>query len=128
MLTMSPQDYTNPDKYVNKVCGMFGEFAQPVKDLEASILFWEKLGFKALSKFSSPYPWAIISDGLAVVGLHQTSNFKDPTITFFAKDMKEKIENLKTAGLPGLEAATGLSNVTLTTPEGQRINLFKLGM
>ncbi|MEO8770627.1 MAG: VOC family protein [Ferruginibacter sp.] len=128
MLTMSPADYTNPDKYVNKVCGMFGEFAQPVKDLEASISFWEKLGFTALSKFTSPYPWVILSDGLAVVGVHQTSNFKEPTITFFAKDMKEKIESLKDSGVPGLEASTGLSSITLTTPEQQKINLFKMGM
>ena len=128
MLSMSPADYTNPDKYVNKVCGMFGEFAQPVKDLDASISFWEKLGFKALSKFTSPYPWAILSDGLAVVGVHQTNNFSEPTITFFAKDMKEKIEKLKAAGLAGLEGSTGLSNITLTTAEGQKVNLFKLGM
>jgi catechol 2,3-dioxygenase-like lactoylglutathione lyase family enzyme len=128
MLTMSPQDYTNPDKYVNKVCGMFGEFAHPVKNLDASVLFWEKLGFNVLSRFTSPYPWAIISDGLSVVGLHQTSHFTNPTITFFAKDMKEKIESLQAAGLSMPAGSAGASGITLTTPEQQKINLFKLGM
>ena len=127
MLNMPQQDYFNPDKYVNKTCGMFGEFAHPVKDLDQSIAFWEKLGFTAISKFTAPYPWAIISDGLAIVGLHQTTNFSYPVITYFAADMKEKIEKLKNAGLENY-TESGLSNIVLTTPEQQHINLFKLGM
>ncbi|MEO8172037.1 MAG: VOC family protein, partial [Sediminibacterium sp.] len=89
MLTMAPQDYTNPSKYVNQVCGMFGEFAMPVKNLDVSISFWEKLGFQTLSKMQSHYPWAILSDGLAIVGLHETEHFTAPAITYFASDMKE---------------------------------------
>src|SRR5215831_7834387 len=45
MLTMPQQDYFNPEKYVNKICGMFGEFCHPVADLDISIAFWEKIGF-----------------------------------------------------------------------------------
>ena len=127
MLTMPTHDYSNPDKYLNKVCGLFGEFAHPVEDLDISISFWEKLGFVALSKYSSPYPWAIISDGMAIVGLHQTNTFKYPTITFFASDMKEKIERLKNNGLDNF-SETSSGNIVLTTPEQQKINLFKLGM
>ena len=127
MLTMQPQDYSNPERYTNKTCGMFGEFAYPVKNLDNSILFWEKLGFKFLSKRTSPYPWAILSDGMAIVGLHQTNNFTSPTITFFASDMKAKIEKLKKFGLNNY-SESGESNIVLTTPEQQKINLFKLGM
>ncbi len=127
MLTMQPNDYSNPDKYVNKACGMFGEFALPVKNLDNSIAFWEKLGYKSLSKRLSPYPWAILSDGLGIVGLHQTDSFSDPTITFFAADSKIKIENLKQHGLVNY-SDKGESNIVLTTPEQQKINLFKLGM
>src|SRR5438552_1872662 len=115
MLTMQPQDYNNPDKYVNKTCGMFGEFAFPVKNLDNSILFWEKLGYKTLSKKSSPYPWAISSDGLGIVGLHQTNSFSVPTITFFASDSKNKIEKLKQNGLANF-SEQGESNIVLTTP------------
>jgi catechol 2,3-dioxygenase-like lactoylglutathione lyase family enzyme len=127
MLTMQPQDYSNPEKYTNKVCGMFGELAYPVKSLEDSILFWEKLGFKTLLKRMAPYPWAILSDGLAIAGLHETNTFSAPTITFFASDMKDKIEKLKQAGLNNF-SENGQSNNVLTTPEQQKINLFKLGM
>jgi len=127
MLTMQPQDFSKPDKYTNKICGMFGEFALPVINLDNSISFWENLGYKSLSKKSSPYPWAILSDGIGIVGLHQTNNFSEPTITFFASDMKDKIENLKSKGLNDF-AESGDSNIVLTTPEHQKINLFKLGM
>jgi predicted lactoylglutathione lyase len=125
MLTMPQQDYFNPDKYVNKVCGMFGELAHPVTDLDASVAFWEKLGFAVLSKFESPYKWAILSDGLAVVGLHQANHFNYPAITFFAADMAAKVQSLKDKGIIDDES-TG--NVVITTPEGQHVNLFKLGM
>ncbi len=127
MLTMQPQDFSNPEKYTNKTCGMFGEFAFPVINLEKSIAFWEKLGYKSLSKKSSPYPWAILTDGLGIVGLHQTNHFSVPTITFFASDMKDKIENLKRKGLNNF-SETGNNNIVLTTPEHQKINLFSIGM
>lgn len=126
MLSMPQQDYFNPEKYVNKTCGMFGEFAHPVTDLDASIMFWEKLGFKVLSKFTSPYPWAIISDGLSAVGLHQTKHFDYPAITFFASDMIERIDKIKGSGIDNI-LETGKGNVVLTTPENQHINLFKMG-
>ena len=128
MLTMPQEDYFNPEKYVNKVCGMFGELAHPVEDLEKSLSFWKNLGFAVLSKFTSPYPWAILSDGLAIVGLHQTKNTSYPAITFFAADMKAKIEKLKSLGLKDVTESGALGNVVLTTPEKQHINLFTLGM
>jgi hypothetical protein len=126
MLKTPQEDFFKPEKYVNRVCGMFGEFAHPVADLEASIVFWEKLGFVALSKFTSPYPWAIVSDGLSVIGLHQTKNFDYPVLTFFASDMAEKINKIKAGGITDIKEM-GSGNVVLNTPEKQHINLFKLG-
>ncbi|MEI8278917.1 MAG: VOC family protein [Bacteroidota bacterium] len=128
MLTMPQTDYFNPDKYVNKACGMFGEFAHPVIDMNASIAFWELLGFKVLSKFESPYPWAIISDGLSVVGLHQSTHFSYPAMTFFASDMLDKIEAIKASGIDCYDESRGAGNLILTTPEQQHIFLFKMGM
>ncbi len=127
MLTMPPADYAKPGTYTNKICGMFGELAFPVTDLERSIAFWEKLGYRSLSKRTLPYPWAILSDGVGIVGLHQASNFSVPTITFFAADMKTKIAHLKSTGLVS-PAESGDNNIVLTTPEQQKINLFQLGI
>lgn len=127
MLTMQQQDYFNPEKYANKTCGMFGELAHPVKNLELSIEFWQQLGFKAVSKFTSPYPWAILTDGLAIVGLHQSTHFNFPAITYFAADMSQKIDKLKDTGVIEF-VAQGNGNMTVITPEKQHFFLFKLGM
>lgn len=127
MLTMAQEDYMKPETYTNKIIGMWGEFAEPVKDLEASIAFYEKLGFVAFSKYSSPQPWAIITDGLAIVGLHQTQEFSNVVMTFFAADMKGKLEKLKSEGLE-IYKEYGAGNVVLKTPENQFLNLFNLGM
>jgi len=127
MLTMDQSDYFKPETYTNKIVGMFGELAHPVKNIDASIPFWGSIGFKILSKFASPYPWAILSDGLGIIGLHQTTQYNYPAITFFASDMKEKIETLKQQGIENYKEQ-GASNIVLTTPEDQHIFLFKMGM
>ena len=83
LLTMKPADYTDPEKYPNKQCGACGEFAYPVSILAASVLFWKKLGFTVKSEMKSPYPHAILSDGLMIIGLHQATHFNYPAITYF---------------------------------------------
>ena len=126
MLTMKPDEYGRPETYTNQTAGMYGELAHPVKDLEVSIAFWEKLGFIALSKMARPHPWAILSDGLSILGLHQTTQFSYPAITYFAADMKNKIEALKQNGL-GNFVEQGPGNICITTPEQQHINLYNMG-
>jgi hypothetical protein len=127
MLQMNQADYFNPEKYVNQTIGMFGELAHPVKDLEQSIGYWEKLGFTVVSKFASPYPWAILTDGTAVVGCHQSTHFTAPAITYFAKDMGDKINRLKENGLENYKEIMGPHNIAITTPEGQQVFLFSMG-
>ena len=63
------EDYMKPERYVNKTCGMFGEFAHPVKNLDASISFWENWDLKLFPNSVHP-TLGVASDGLAVVGLH----------------------------------------------------------
>lgn len=125
MLQMDSGDYFKPETYPNKVCGLFGELAHPVKDLQASIDFWKLLGLAVRSEFSSPYPWAIITDGQAVVGLHQSAHFHHPAITYFAADMDKKIDKLVECGMELKMQSPG--NAVITTPEGQEIFLFMLG-
>jgi len=127
MLTMQQSEIFDAEKYTNKIIGMFGEVAHPVSDLNFSIGFWERMGFQLLSKFESPYPWAIVSDGLHILGLHQSSKFSYPAMTFFASDMPDKIDRLKGMGLSSY-VHSGSGNIIVTTPENQHINLFKLGM
>ena len=75
LLTMKQTEYASADKYPNKLCGAFGEFCHPVRDINQSIAFWKKLGFTSKNIEQQPYPHAIISDGLMIIGLHQTKDF-----------------------------------------------------
>jgi predicted lactoylglutathione lyase len=126
---LTEEDIMDTSKYPNEKIGIFGEFSVPVKDLKASIAYWETIGFETLSINEQPYPWAIIADGLNVVGLHQTTEFNKQAITYFAPDMKRRIETLKEDGLhDNINAFSGtgdpINNGVLTTMENQKFFLF----
>ncbi|HOZ70838.1 MAG TPA: hypothetical protein PK328_15780 [Chitinophagaceae bacterium] len=128
LLTMKPADYTDPEKYPNKLCGAFGEFAYPVSNLAASLRFWKKLGFAVKSEMKSPYPHAILSDGLMIIGLHQATHFNYPAITYFGIKTADRISQLKKNGLQSFTEMGGKTNVILQTWEGQHFFIFSLGM
>ncbi len=105
--------------------GKFGEFALPVADRDAAIAFWQKLGFEQFLVSDEPYPWGIFSDGLIVLGLHQTSDFDQPHITYFTADMAERIARLEAEGLAvRFLSDDDRSNAAFTAPGGQRFFLF----
>jgi len=119
-----------PIEYPNEVCGIFGELCHPVKDLQISLAFWKLLGFTADRVFEKPYPWAIVEDGKNIIGLHQTSDFDTPALTYFALDMGERIKRVRENGVDSIKIFEGTGgdekNVVVTTPEGQKFFLFSL--
>lgn len=128
MLTMKQEDFMSADKYPNKQCGVFGEFAHPVTDLNASIAFWKKLGFTVKAEMKEPYPHAILTDGLMIIGLHQTKHFNYPAVTYFGLNTEKRVQQLKEKGLQNFTEVAGKNNVTLKTWEGQHLFIFSLGM
>jgi hypothetical protein len=63
-----------------------------------------------------------------VIGLHQTSDFSEPHITYFAPDMAERIQTFQAEGLPitPLPAEDGsVVNAALEGPGGERFFLFQ---
>jgi hypothetical protein len=128
MLTMKQEDYMSADKYPNKQCGVFGEFCHPVIDLATSLAFWKKLGFTVKSEMKTPYPHAILSDGLMLIGLHQTKDFNYPAVTYFGLNTEKRVQQLKNQGVKNFTDMMGTNNVILKTWEGQHFFLFSLGM
>jgi len=128
MLNMNPIALQTEDKYPNKECGAFGEFCHPVTDLNNSIEYWKKLGFEVKSQMSQPYPWAILSDGLMLIGLHQTKNFSYPAVTYFGLNTENRVKELTGKGVTGFTEFMGKKNVTLKTWEGLHFFLFSMGM
>lgn len=128
LLSMKPEDYSSAEKFPNKQSGVFGEYCHPVADLTSSIAFWKKLGFRTSAIMKEPYPHAILSDGLMIIGLHQTKNFSSPAITYFGLDTEKRIEQLKSKGIKNFAEVAGKNNQSLRTWEGQLFFLFSLGM
>ena len=79
----------------NAKLGIFGELSYPVKDIQQSITFWEKMGFHNDGLMQQPYPFAVMYDGQHIIGLHETQQFKQPGITYFAADQSQNIKKLK---------------------------------
>jgi len=128
MLEMNPIALQSESQYPNKQCGAFGEFCHPVADLNSSIEYWKKLGFEVKSQMSQPYPWAILSDGLMLIGLHQTNNFSYPAVTYFGVNTENRVNELKGKGVTGFTEMRGKNNVVLKTWEGLHFFLFSMGM
>lgn len=128
MLNMNPIALQSEDKYPNKECGAFGEFCHPVTDLNKSIEYWKKLGFEVTTQMSAPYPWAVLSDGLMLIGLHQTKNFSYPAVTYFGLNTDKRVEQLKQNGVKNITQFMGNNNVVLRTWEGLHFFLFSVGM
>lgn len=99
-------------------CGKFGEFALGVADMLTAVAFWQRFGFAQLYASSEPYPWAILGDGLMVLGLHQTDEFAGPCLTYFAADMPARIAALQEMGLT-------IENGVLVGPAGETFFLFE---
>lgn len=121
---MTPAGPTGKEKHYSK-CGIFGEFSIPVKDRAASAAFWQKLGFQKMHESDAPYPWGIYSDGVTVLGIHQTTEFKETALSFFSKDSKDRIAALKKEGFQFL-VDLDPTNSVLKSPDGQMIFVFNL--
>jgi catechol 2,3-dioxygenase-like lactoylglutathione lyase family enzyme len=119
--------------------GKFGEFSVRVKDLPSSLACWSQLGFETLYQAVEPYPWAILGDGLVMLGFHQRTDEDDrditmhfpllgPTVTYFALDMADRIASLKAEGIQPVsemrDAQGQVSGAVLEGPAGERLFLF----
>jgi catechol 2,3-dioxygenase-like lactoylglutathione lyase family enzyme len=110
-------------------CGKLGEYALPVGELTAALAFWEKLGFLQIHATQEPYPWAILTDDLIILGLHQTTDFSEPHLTYFAPDMAERIKALQADGIPiqplAPDVANDVVNASFRGPGGEQFFLFQ---
>jgi catechol 2,3-dioxygenase-like lactoylglutathione lyase family enzyme/predicted enzyme related to lactoylglutathione lyase len=117
LINQPPLDMPLPAGEPLTHCGKFGEFALGVADFTAASHFWRQFGFAQLYASSDPYPWGIFSDGLMILGLHQTDEFQGPCPTYFAPDMPDRIEQLQEKGLT-------IENGILKAPGGETLFLF----
>ena len=131
-----PAGLHQPDGNPLTRCGKFGEFAVPVSDFDAAAGYWQQMGFEKLFASNDPYPWGIFNDGNLVMGIHQVQDpvsgesqsefyFEDPTITFFAGNMAERIAGLRADGFSFDDYDGGEGNAILIAPGNKRLFLFE---
>jgi predicted lactoylglutathione lyase len=107
--------------------GTLGEIAIPVADYEKASGWYQSLGFAQLSSYTTPYPWGIYSDGLVVIGLHESLLFDKPAITYFSMKSPEHIKRLQAEGIEVTDVfktSDEIQNGVITTPDGWPINIF----
>ena len=107
----------------HSILGSFGEMSINTDSLQASVDFWEKLDFIPTYQSNKTYPWALLSDGTLTLGLHQTKDFSDPALTYFAPDIAVRVDALERAGVP-LQRLRN-EGAVLTAPDGQIFFLLK---
>jgi hypothetical protein len=62
-----------------------------------------------------------------IIGLHQTSNFNYPAITYFGLNTEKRVQDLKEKGLKNFREMQGPKNIVLQTWERQHFFIFSLG-
>ena len=107
--------------------GWFEEFALPVRDLEASREFWERLGFVSAETGDVPYPRIGLTSDSLDVALLRTSHLDRPALVFREPDMPDRIRRLRESGVEFSRELPRMldpaRNALLVAPEGTQLLL-----
>ena len=77
--TYSPPHFAERDF---SALGAFGDYALPVRLIERSLAFWQRLDLSPAAQGALPWPFAILEAGEARIGLHQTGERSQPALRF----------------------------------------------
>lgn len=104
------------------------EIVVTVPDLEESLQFYEKLGYRQLTGATSPtQPDVLLTDGIILLSLHVGSARKT-VLTYFAENVGEKVDGFERLGVPFDEkhkSGGEITRATLTDPNGLQVDLIQ---
>ena len=105
--------------------GRFHELSLATSDISASIEFYERLGFwQAPTGDAWPHRYGVITDGRAVLGLHETADFS--AITFVHPDLAAVAESLSAAQVELALRHTDpevFNQIEFADPAGQKVRM-----
>ncbi|NBU24109.1 MAG: hypothetical protein EBS39_00495 [Gammaproteobacteria bacterium] len=108
--------------------GVFHEVSISVQDLAASAAFYEGLGWRRLPvRAVWPHPYAALSDGSTVLGLHQY-RFPSPSVTCVHADVGAALAEHRDAGMVIAFAKTGpdcFNEFGFRDPHGHMVTLLE---
>ena len=109
--------------------GDYLQISLSVSDLDSSLRFYQKLGFKETKvSESSSVPWALISDGWKMFMISQNP-YPSPALTYYSKDLSWRIDSLKAENIPFEDVTNALNpsrTLVLKDPDGMGITLIQL--
>lgn len=112
-------------------CGHLGEISIEADDLVQTIEFWKSLGFSVTHQHPTA-PWATMTDSIITLGIYQRGicphQFRNPSITYFEPDMRDRIAAFKADGFVFLEEIPNAEGVVAEAiadaPDGPLFFLF----
>jgi predicted lactoylglutathione lyase len=104
----------------------FLELSVPTEDIQASLEFYQRLGFTELvvNDIREHY-YAVVTDGRIAIGLH-ADGFDVPTLSFVQKDIEKLVRSLSDAGQELVFAELGhdrFHEAGLCDPDGHPVRL-----
>ena len=113
------------EKLPNNSLGIFGEYSMPVQSVDRAIEFYKNLGFEVHQQIEYPYPWAVIYAANTVIGLHCEKHLQKVYTTYYANNLAQRVESLKSKGINVYQVFDYLDEEStiykIDTPEGQHI-------
>ncbi|HUO82270.1 MAG TPA: hypothetical protein VM616_05365 [Gammaproteobacteria bacterium] len=110
--TYSPPAFDGRDF---SLLGAFGDYALPVRGLERSLTFWQRLDVTPAAQEAAPWPIAILEAGDARIGLHETAGLSRPALRFTSCGRGAQRKVLIDRGFPVDDTPAGPA---LRSPEG----------
>ncbi len=108
--------------------GRFLEISLQAADIRRSVDFWEQIGFTQCETSDVwPHPYGVVSDGRAVIGLHEYA-FPSPALTFVRAGIAQQLGELRDAGIEPAFARTGdevFNEVGFRDPSGQMVAVLE---
>lgn len=115
------------------LCGNFFELSLETGQFDETVAFWERAGYQVIYGDRDEKKWVTLSDELFKVGVYLQGTvdhpFRSPALTYFEKDMKDRIKLVKELGIPisyELESPckSGITDAVLESPAGYHMFLF----
>ncbi len=112
----------------NRICGKLAELSIGTGYIKTEQSFWERLDFTIQKSGMIPYAFTNMWDGKFIIGLHEEREIPTVAFSYFAADMKDRIELLRKSGITFYDELKDDAGVTehayLLSPDGQLVMLF----
>ncbi|MDH3646547.1 MAG: hypothetical protein OER80_07220 [Gammaproteobacteria bacterium] len=112
-----------PFDHAESACGRFREITLPVRDLETSAAFWQRLEFEELGQSKDPHPHIWLRATGVVLGLHQTAEIKGLSLSFQSQNISTQLAKLRQAGIETVSDKAPPGVAVLKSPGGLPIFL-----